>query len=397
MRESTADVTLQINVCAGDVAYCGQTVPALVEVHRRDVQEVLVVMDCCRPQSTPFVHRPSRFPRPVFAERLRQLEAQCSRWLKDGVVNRVARLEGESRRLRSLNEKYTGARTAFSHDHLGHASAAYYLGWEAARTRYVLHFDGDILFHQQPGHSWVRQAVATLEQNARRLAVSPRIAPPPERSTVDTLVNLREMPQCGWMSTWPLEPVSEGWSSPWFSTRCHLLDRERLAALLPLTPTRGRAAYQRSHRCNAILTPLFAARCWTLPVPDHGPWNPVLRAVRKLGFKVPEFPLPPEVLIHEHNQRQAVEVVYLNDPKAWFIHPHSKPEIFHRLLPALLKSVSLGEFPVAQGGMCDIDFGAWESFLSSDARTGGIGRGLFAPAPTIPNNFPLASSNAARD
>lgn len=90
----------------------------------------------------------------------------------------------------------------------------------------------------------------------------------------------------------------------------------------------------------------------------------MLRLVRKLGFKVPEFPLPPEVLIHEHNQRQAVEVVYLSDPTAWFIHPHSKPEIFHRLLPGLLKSASSGKFPASQGGMCDIDFGAWESFLA---------------------------------
>lgn len=374
MSESAADVTLQINVCAGDVTYCEQTVAALVETHRRKVREVVVVMDCCRPQSTPFVHRPSRFPQVPFAGRIQQLEAQCARWMKDGVIDRVARLEDDSTHLCRLNQKYSGVCTAFSHDHLGHASAAYYLGWDAARTRYVLHFDGDILFHQQPGHNWVGQAIATLEEDVHRLAVSPRIAPPPTRSTADTLVDLRKMPQCGWMSTWPLEPVAEGWSSPWFSTRCHLLDRERLATMLPMTPVRGQAAYRRSHRVNALLAPLFAARCWTLPVPERGPMNLVMRAIRKMGFSVPEFPLPPEVLMHELNQRLGARVIYLKDPKAWFIHPHSKPEIFHRLLPALLKSVAGGEFPAAQGGMCDIDFAAWESFLAPAVQTGGTKR-----------------------
>jgi hypothetical protein len=344
------EITLQINLCAGDLAYAGQTVPALVATHRPDVREVVIVADACRPHSTPTLHAASAFPPAEFAARVARLRALCDSIQAAGVADRVVWLEPDPERLRRLNAKYAGARTPRSHDHLGHAFAAYFLGWESARTRYVAHFDADILLWQQAGFRWLQAAVAALGRDPALLGASPRIAPPPADGT---MVHVAASGS-GWLPSWPLEPVADGWRSPWFSTRCHVIDRERLAAVLPLEPARGPAADSRAAALDRWLTPWFNAGFF-----KRGP----RRLMRALAARVPAFPLPPEVLLHEHAQARGFGCLYLSDPRAWFIHPDTKPEIFLRLLPRLLETAGRrGDCPAAQRGVSGVQFAAWENF-----------------------------------
>ena len=73
------DVTLQINLSGGDVAYAALTVPALVAAHRSAVREVLGVVDCVRPQRTQMVDPDERFPLDTFAQRRDQIDRQPRR------------------------------------------------------------------------------------------------------------------------------------------------------------------------------------------------------------------------------------------------------------------------------------------------------------------------------
>lgn len=340
------DVTLQINLCAGDLAYARPLVEALVRTHRPDVREVVIVADACRPQSTPGCNAAERFPSADFREKIARLRTQCAEFESGGTVDRVVWLEPDPIALRALNRRYGGIATAWSHDHLGHAYSAYFLGWDCARTRYVAHFDADILLWQQPAHSWIRSAVAALAADEHRLAASPRIAPPPASGDLVDSSN----PRSGWSPTWPLEPRESGWHSPWFSTRCHLIDRERLARVLPFPGAAGPAWI------NTLLAPLYQLPGLT------GGAQPAL--ARRLARRIPPFPLPPEVLLHEHAQRRGFSCLYLRDPRAWFIHPDTKPERFLRLLPRLLESVvERGEAPDGQRGQCGIRFDDWEAYV----------------------------------
>ena len=346
----TPDVTLQINLCAGDLAYGERIVSALVATHRPDVREVVIVADACRPHSTPWLHAASRFPAATFTGQVAHLRTLCTSLQSAGVADRIVWLEPDPAALRALNAKYTGVATPRSHDHLGHAFGAYFLGWESARTRYVAHFDADIVLWQQSGFHWLHSAIAALERDATLLGVSPRIAPPPEG---DGMVRT-EASGSGWLSTWPLERATGGWRSPWFSTRCHLIDRERLAAVLPLQPARGRAADHRAATLDHWLAPLFSSGVLT---------RSPRRLMRAVAARIPPFPLPPEVLLHEQAQARGFACLYLDDPRSWFIHPDTKPEIFLRLLPRLLAVAGQrGEFPAAQRGVSGVQFAAWESF-----------------------------------
>src|SRR5689334_933696 len=101
-----SNVTLQINVSAGDLAYCQQTVPALIELHRSDVEEIVIVADCCRPQASPYFHRETRFPPADFAKRIELVRETCAAWMAAGVCDRVEYLEPDAGRIRSLNARY---------------------------------------------------------------------------------------------------------------------------------------------------------------------------------------------------------------------------------------------------------------------------------------------------
>jgi hypothetical protein len=276
---SLADLTLQFNLCAGDLDYAEPILRALITTHRADVGEIVVVADACRPQSTPNLHAPSQFPTAEFASRVDRLRALCASLQDAGLVDRVEWLEPDPARLRALNAKYCGDATASSHDYHGHAFSAYFLAWECARTRYVAHFDADILLWQQPGFHWLREAIAALEADQSLVAASPRIAPPNEDASM-----VRVDPSSGWLPTWPLPPVGAGWRSPWFSTRCHLVDRERLASLLPL---RGQRDRHRAATINRLLSPLFGLRALTGANRS--------RLAQRIATGLPNYPLPPEV------------------------------------------------------------------------------------------------------
>ena len=361
-----ADLTLQFNLCAGDLAYCEHTVPALVAHHRPEVREIVAVVDCCRPPPTPFVHSPSRFPPDEFAARVQKLRALCREWQATGLWDRVVFLEPAPAPLRALNGRYCGLRTAVSHDHWGHAFAAYFAAWDCATTRYVVHYDADILLHQAPGFSWVREAIAALQQDATLLAVSPRIAPPPAAAP-SAMVNVND-PGSGWLPTWPLEAAPGGWRSGWTSTRCHLMDGARLRSLLPLAPRRGRAWQRASWAVHTALTPAYRLRLWAGPLPARGPARAAGRAARWLARHfIPPFPLPPEVLLHEHAGRRGMHCLYLGTEQAWYVHPDSKPPAFLQMLPRLQEAVRRGACPPAQFGRSGIDFAAWQSFLTHDS------------------------------
>jgi hypothetical protein len=352
MPATLQEITLQINLSAGDLEYGERTVSALVATHRPDVREVVIVADGCRPHSTPLLDASNRFPAAGFTARLERLHALCDTLRSSGLVDRVTWLEPEPSALRALNAKYCATPSTRSHDHLGHAFSAYFLGWETARTRYVAHFDADIVLWQQRGFHWLHAALDALSHDDTLLAASPRIAPPP---ATDAMVEPNAAGS-GWLPTWPLERVKNGWRSPWFSTRCHVIDRDRLAAVLPLRSLRGPRADRRAAMLDRTLTPIYEAG-WLARKPG--------RIARSLAARIPPFPLPPEVLLHESAQARGFACLYLEDPRAWFIHPDTKSEAFLRLLPRLLSAAGQrGECPPAQRGVSGVQLAAWEGFSS---------------------------------
>ena len=159
----------------------------------------------------------------------------------------------------------------------------------------------------------------------RAVIATPRVSPPfaGQLGRADA-TSLHDGPQP--------ELVDGGWLINWFSTRCLLMDRERLAPYVPIL--RGK-----------LLVEVLARR---LLKRNH--------------------PLALEEMLCQRIGGSGGRRLDLATEQAWILHPDSKGERFLRMLPALMDAVAAGEVPIEQRGLENVQLEAWERFLAARAR-----------------------------
>jgi hypothetical protein len=316
------NITLQINLSAGDLHYAKMTVPALVGAHRASVKRILFVVDCCKPQRTKIVNPDSRFPEPEFGRKVKTICEMAAQWRAEGLCTDLFLLQPESDLIPTLRAKYLRNVIKESHDCCGCGLLSYLAGLELPGTRYVLHYDADVLLYQKTGYDWGLDALACMQESASIIAATPRISPPfaPQRNLPDA-PSLHE----GRPST----AVRDGWLNDWFSTRCFLIDKEKLARYLPLV--KGR-----------IL------------------WETLARKLLNRGY-----PCSPEIMLFRTVGGMGGRRLNLKTKDAWILHPTSKPDSYVAMLPQILQAVREGAVPETQCGYSEVNLAAWERFLST--------------------------------
>lgn len=307
-------ICLQINVSAGDVDYAAVTVPALIDAQRDQVDSVFVVMDACRPQKTPLVDPERRFPEPAYAERVERMLALVGEWQSSALIDRHLVLRPGAPEFAELAARYLRSSMRETHDYGGTAVMGYLAGFHYANARYVAHFDSDLLLHQAAGKRWIAAAIDALGRYPEAVAASPRPAPPwadgAERYS-------REQGR-------PARRVADGWLDDWYSTRCLLIDGERMAAELPWIQGRLRLE--------------MTLRRWL----SRG------------------YPMSPEQLMFRRLGPRGRRRLVLADDGCWTLHPTRKGTDFLGLLPLLIDSVRAGTLPDAQRGHENFDLPVWE-------------------------------------
>jgi len=317
-----ADVTLQINLCAGDAAYAEHTVPRLVAAHP-GVARRLAVVDTCRPQRTRIFDPEHRLPEAEFQPRLRRMRELARQFETDGLFDEVVWLEPDSPHYPVLARRFVRPWMVETHDYGGCAFMSYWAALHFPATRFVLHYDADMCLYQTPGFDWAAEARRVWSDHPTVVAATPRISPPWTESSTDDAPSRHEGR--------PLERVADGWLNDWFSTRCFLFDRERLAPHLPLV----RGARALAYRLRRLL--------------DRG------------------YPVGPELLLFQVLGGRGLRRLNLASRDAWLLHPQRKPAAYLALLPRLLDAVAVGRVPAAQRGRSEIDVAAWTDFLTAEA------------------------------
>ncbi len=322
MNNSSHDVTLQINLSPGDISYANLTIPALVEAHRANVDETLVIVDCCRPQKTRFLDPEVAFPEPKFSQRVEKICAIAENLKEKGYIDRLVHIYPHDPLLSQISQKYLAnlVDKSETHDFRGAGFMAYLAGLELPKTRYVLHYDADMLLYQEPGYDWASDAIATMDQYPKVIATVARTSPP-FRETF----NLPDAPSR--YEGRPCEEVKGGWLNDWFNTQCFLMDREKLSDYLPLI------------------------QGWTL--------------LQFLFFKYIQrtHPKSPELMLIRHIGPNGGRRLVLNSQNAWVLHPTTKPQRYLELLPSILEAIKRGHVPYEQMGNPNIQLPAWEAFL----------------------------------
>lgn len=312
-----SEITLQINLSAGDVNYAALTVPALLAAHPGVAERVLVV-DVCKPQRTGIVDPSTRYPEPGYSQRAAEITRLAAEFQAKGLVDRVITLRPNDPLFATLSERYLRRWVTETHDYGGCALMAYLAAFECCRTRWLLHYDADMLLHQAPGFDWAAVASQVLADDPELIAAIPRPSPP--------LVTGPDAPSR--TERLSLRPHALGWLNQWFSTRCYLFDVERLRGLLPLL--QGRIYWE-------MLAALWLRR---------------------------GYPRSPEIMLFRRLRAAGKWRLMLNDSRAWLLHPTKKDAAFRAALPELLARVRDGQCPEAQRGIQDVDLPAWQSGLT---------------------------------
>jgi hypothetical protein len=145
-------ITLQINLSPGDLSYATITVPELIRRHSRDrLEEIVLVVDAT-PGDRTRIFDPGRRGTPEeFTKRVDRLLESTAAWARSGLVDRVEVLRAGDPLISQISRNWCRGLISHTHDYGGCALMAYFAAFELCKTRYLLHYDADILLYQKKG------------------------------------------------------------------------------------------------------------------------------------------------------------------------------------------------------------------------------------------------------
>lgn len=311
------DITLQINISPGDINYAALTVTALIANHL-DIKKRLLVVDCCRPQKTKLIDPDLRFPLTSFDEKVKQIIEISEKLLKDNTVTDICYLRPNDPIFKIIAKKYLNNLYECTHSAGGTANMSYWAGIELSDSKYILHYDGDIILYQKKNYSWVEEALRLMNEEESVIIAVPRLAPPPIKIDYPSYHEGRK-----------LIFSNKYWLNDWFSTRHFLLNKEKLNKYLPLV-------------IGKVKVELL---------------------LRKYGKRA--FPIDPEMLLFKSLSPRGCKRLMLKNNNAWITHPVDKSEDFIRIIKKIINEVAKGNFPEEQRGYENVNLDAWIKFTEN--------------------------------
>lgn len=297
-----ADLTLVINLSAGDAAYAEFTASALAKAHREQAKEIIVILDDTIAQYSTFYDHQKKYQEPNFSERLLKVAEIAEHMKIDGLVDQVI-YTSNYLTPEILHKKYLNNLGKETHDFRGAPITAYLIGFDACKTQYLVRYDGDMLLHKTYNH-WVLKGIDLLKQYQECVAVSPRPSPPPNQQ-----------------ADIEIDPTY------WFSTRCTLFDMVKVNNTTPFI--RGK------YRGELLM------RKWAKKTYPPALETILFQCFKSCGFKN----------------------YYLLKNNGWLLHPEEKNELFVKLLPEIILEIEKGNYPEEQANKETLELAAWEKYL----------------------------------
>jgi len=300
---------LCISVAVTDHQYLAQTIPHLVRSCGDAVQRRTLVLDTAPVTGT--------YARQRDCGSLAELREIAAGLKKDGWVDEVVEIPYSPQAVRDFNRRTFGRPLKVTHNIRGAPLYGHAFLIDPDRSPYVVHFDADMLVHQTPGRSWIREGIALLQKHPELLCVLPLSGPPRPDGSIT-------QPDCQ-----PVRDPDGFWRFNTFTTRIYLMDARRYQALLPMK--------------LLFLSRREALRAW---LTGRG---------QALAFE--------SALTHHLQKRGGTFRADLADGFAWHVHPSDKGPAFVQQLPRLIPAIEQGRFPPAQAGHYDLQLPEWAAWL----------------------------------
>jgi hypothetical protein len=319
MSVNSPSCSLSILVARTDIPFMMHTIPHLVKMCNFPFAQRLLAVDTA-PLSGDKVNRPG-------VGTMEQLRDYCSQLLAAGVVDKVVDIDYSETYQRQVYRKHFGTdRIRQTHNYKGYPILGTIFSLEAVPGDYVLHFDSDMMLHQQPDYNWIEAAIALHQDHPEVVFTRPLAGPPTEDGQL-----LQERESYG---------QSDGFHHfKTFGSRAYLINRQRFDQLLPL-PILWRSYKNKAF--NALPTSLKTQINYATGKGKLDSW---------------------EIMVTQQLQRADWLRANLDSPKAWTLHPNERRPEFLQALPALIAKVETGWYPPEQAGHYDLKLEPWLQYL----------------------------------
>lgn len=306
--------SLSIMVARTDLPFLPHTLPHIVRACNFSFLQRVLFVDTA-PLSGEKLDRPG-------IGTLEQLRACCQTFLDRGLVDQVVDIDYTSHHKAEIYYKHFARPLRPTHNYKGYPIFGSLFSIEHIAGDYLLHFDSDILLHQDPGYNWIEEGIKLLQTCPDVMAVRPLGGPPFEGIRQD-----QRVPD-------GLDP--RGFQSfQFFSSRTYLIDRRRFDSLLPL-PILWRSF--RTPWMNSLPLEVQTLLAYASGKGQLDSWE--LMVSRKL------------------EQTRTVRAT-LTNPQAWTLHPKARDPAFIAALPDIITKIEAGCYPREQAGYYDLKPQYW--------------------------------------
>lgn len=307
--------SLSILVARTDIPFMMHTIPHLVRMSNFNFIQKVLCMDTA-PLSGDKVMRPG-------VGTLGELRDCCNTLISEGIVDRVVDINYDQTYQQQMYQKHFGSPIKPTHNYRGYPILGSIFHLESVPGDYVLHYDSDMLLHQQPDYSWINEGIKLMEQHPEIMAIRPLTGPPTEDGTM-------------YQKNKSLKPEAGGfYKFQFFSSRVYLINRKRFDKLLPLP------ILWRSYK-NKFLNRL--------------PLN--LKTL--LNYYTGKGKLDSwEVMVSMQLEKTNYVRATMSSPRAWTIHPKDRSPEFIGALPNIIEKIEQGWYPPEQAGHYDFISKYW--------------------------------------
>ena len=291
------------------------TIPHLVRSCNFPFHKKILVVDTA-PLTGDKVNRPG-------IGTMEQLRDNCAELISNGIMDEAIDMDYSPNSRRSIYQKHFATnRVTATHNYKGYPILGSIFAIEAVPGDFILHFDSDMLLHQQPHYSWINAGMDLLKRREDVMFVRPLSGPPSETGE---LFQKRDFSL----------DAEQFYRFKFFGSRVFLLQKEKFDRLLPLPILWKR--YK-----NSWMKKLPAALLTEV--------NTLLNRGSLDSW---------EVMISQKLEATNYVRATLADSRAWTVHPIDRGPQFIQNLPDLIQRIEGGDFPTAQAGHYDLKLKAW--------------------------------------
>jgi hypothetical protein len=292
-----------------DDAFIEHTLPSLIKLLEKSDSKITLILD-------------TRHPSGVLGATLSQSDmdeiTSKIKNLKRNLKFEFQRTSYDSNSIRSTNKLQFNYPHKETHCFRGYPIYGSFKQFLDTDAKYVLHLDSDMIFYEEPNYSWINEGIKIMEENEDILCVLPKGGPPSKSATLHQGTTRYQVDEKRGLYLFKN-----------FTSRHYLIHRERFLSLLPLKP-------------------LWLS--WREPVKSRLFGNGKM--------------LCWEAMVEHALEDSDMWRADLMTNQAWSLHPGDRSKRFYQLLPQIIKSVDLSEFPEEQRGHFDLRLNEWENYLN---------------------------------